>query len=631
MQEGAGDDGPHDHDHGGDHGHGGVTRVAVGAGLPERATLGCILLLLVVASLVSGGFLLHATDLHLPDCCEPWDAAIYPWNFLWAHDFAGAADGELLFTRRFYWPDGEGLGLYTPTWIYGVLSLPFQWLLPEPQSRHVAVAFLLWFSSVATALLAFAFARELKLPRGAALFAALLVIAASGRTMNAARLTLFCTEFLLLWLWTGWRFWRDGGAGKAAAWGGASALLLLQSQPLFFQAALCAALFLVVQHFRREGRAKFRALHRPFAAALLLFALLAGPFVWELLRELPKSPALDQSVAYTSALSLDVADLVRPNPVDRFGAAIGHLLPLRAASFFESGGVAGTASHFLGLGWIALLLCALFGRDGGARRMVGMALLLLLFAVGPVLKVAGHEVAPMPWMALQLVPPLAIEKSPTRLVWLVQVFAALAAARVVAGWLDGAKPGGGAWRRVAAGALVVATLAEQGDTVPLRSVAPAIRIPDAIAAMAAEPGDFKVLDVPFDGVPPCGTTAHGVNAFAMAFGAAHERGIFFGLYPRAARPGLAALYARPLFAAMKRIETLLPGETLPPLSADEIAAMRRDLAELEVGAVQVHDFAFIPARAHEREPLRQLFRQLSPRSETRLAPGNDCSITLFRY
>jgi len=63
----------------------------------------------------------------------------------------------------------------------------------------------------------------------------------------------------------------------------------------------------------------------------------------------------------------------------------------------------------------------------------------------------------------------------------------------------------------------------------------------------------------------------------------------------------------------------------------DLAAMRRDLAELSIGAVQVHDFSVIPARAGEREPLRALFRALAPRREQELAPGAGYRLTLFRF
>ena len=47
---------------------------------PDRLAL---VVLIAAATIVSGAFLLRPTDLHLPACSEPWDAAIVPWNFFW--------------------------------------------------------------------------------------------------------------------------------------------------------------------------------------------------------------------------------------------------------------------------------------------------------------------------------------------------------------------------------------------------------------------------------------------------------------------------------------------------------------------------------------------------------------------
>ncbi len=632
-------DADHGHDHGGG-AHGGITRIPVGRALPERHGVLAFLLLIAAATLVSGGFLLHARDLHVPACSEPWDAAIYPWNFFWTGEALTAHDGSLLFTRRFYWPDGEGLGLYTPTWVYGVLSLPFQWLLPAPESRHVAVAFLLWFSSVATALLGYRLARDLGLRRLASLLVALLALTASGRLMNAARLNLFCTEFLLLWMVAGLAWWRRGGAARAAGFGGASALLLLQSQPLFFQAALLFGVLFLATLLRRAGRAQMVARGRSLLGAMAVAFLLTAPFLVEMIRELPNSPALGQALEFTRFLSLDLADLFQPNSADRFGGAITSLLPERPISFFEQGGPLGTVSHFLGVGWIALLLLALLApAQRAGRRSLLLALALLALAVGPYLQVRGEPLLPMPWLVLQQVPLLAIEKSPTRLIWLVQLAAALAAAFALDSLLGAANGRARGLRVALAALLALATLVEQGETVPLRSVDPRLTIPPEISALAHElpppldpRGGFAVLDLPYDGVPPHGTTSHGVNGFAMALGAAHERPIFFGLFPRASRPGETERAARPLFQALERCRNLPPGELLAPLAPGEADAIRRDLTELSIGAVLIHDFAVEPERSPgERQRLRELIRALAPLREQPLSIGKDYTITLFRF
>jgi len=602
----------------------------------RRAGRLCVALLVMVATVVSGRFLLHATDLHLPACSEPWDAAIYPWNFFWLKASFGADDGSLLFTKRLFWPEGEGLGLYTPTWVYDVMALPFQWLGDAPGSRHVAVAALLWGSSVATALLSFLLARGVGLRRPSALLVALLATVASGRLMNASRLNLFCTEFLLLDLLAGLHLWKRGGLGRGAAFGFAASLLLLQSQPLFFQAAVVTGLLIAAALVRAGSRRRLLELWRPLAAGGALFLLLTGPFLWEMARELPDSPAFEQSMGLWELGSLDPSELVVPSSADRFASAYAPLVTARAPCFFEQGGLDGTVSHFLGIGWIALLVIAAAARgERAGRRALLLGLALLALAVGPVLHWRGAPLAPMPYALLSFVPALALEKSPERLVWLVELAFALAAAR---GFERLAFAADGTWRRIGgavAAALALLALLEQGETLPLRSIEPRVRLPDETAAMAREPGSFAVLDLPYDSRPPHGEMAHVVNALAMAFGAAHERPIFFGLYPRAARRGEAALAARPLFAAIHRIEASCRAGTPPPDFADaELEAMKRDLADLSIGAVQLHDVTFVPERppgSGERGRLLDLLRRLGPRSVRRLEPGNGYSVTLFRF
>jgi hypothetical protein len=595
----------------------------------------------LLASFVSGSFLLHARDLHLPACSEPSDAAIYPWNLYWTAAAPGAADGSFLFTRRFYWPDGEGLGLYTPTWIYGILSLPLQWLSSDPAIVNVAVALLLWCSSLATALLAYALARELGLTRGGALFVALLATVASGRLMNAARLNLFCTEFLLLYGWLGLRLLHRGGFGRALLFGLSAVVLLLQSQPLLFQAFLLTVAVVCALLLRRATRRELISRWREFAVAAALFLALAAPFLWEIARELRSSPAFAQSAALTIPFSLDALSLFEPSGADRFFGA----LALRPPSGFEAGGALGTVSHFLGVGWIALLLLALLLPDArrAARPALACAALFFLLALGPVVHVAGRLTGvPGPYALLSRVPPLALDKSPERLVWLVQLCLALAAARAFASLWDA----GGARRRGLALALAAATLLEQGETLPLRSIEPRLRVPDEVAALAREPGDFAVLDLPYDGLPSCGGhLSHMVDAFAMAFGAFHRRPIFFGLYPRAARAGEAALSARPLFAEIHALEKLAADAArdgsaapppLPPLSAERLEAIRRDLAELSIGAVELHDLrAAFPSTPKaiqiEVALLREFLLRLGPKRESLLAPGNGYSLRLFRF
>src|SRR5262249_55676945 len=157
-----------------------------------------------------------------------------------------------------------------------------------------------------------------------------------------------------------------------------------------------------------------------------------------------------------------------------------------------------------------------------------------------------------------------------------------------------------------------------------------------VAALAREPGSFAVLDLPYDGLPSCGGhLSHMVDAFAMAFGAFHERPIFFGLYPRAARRGEAELAARPLLAAIHRIEQPAaaaggaagaPAPPLPEFTKEELDRIRRDLDDLSIGAVLLHDLheAFPAAPRSIRfevELLGEFLRRLGPKRESALSAG----------
>jgi hypothetical protein len=484
---------------------------------------------------------------------------------------------------------------------------------------------------VATTLLAFAIGRELGLTRPTAVFFALLVTIASGRLMNAARLNLFCTEFLLLFLYAGLCFWKSGGILRALGFGFAAALLLLQSQPLFFQGGVLVALLFVVL---LVGAPKRLVVRLP---GLLVAAVLCGALCWPFLKamweELQRSPAVEQSFALWSLGSLDASALVLPTARDRFHDVYSTLLPLRASSFYEEGGVLGTVSHFPGVGWLALIAAAALARgEKAGRRALLLALALLVVALGPALKWMGEPLVTLPYAALQYAPMLALEKSPERFVWLVQLALAFAAAR---GAERLALAEGGGWRQRAgplAAFLACLALVEQGETLPLTSIDPRVRVPDEITAMAREPR-FAVLDLPWDGVPPEGSMSHVVNAMAMGFGASHEQRIFFGLYPRAARKGLAELEARPLFAAIRGIETSAR-EKEPPPGLDDAALeeIRKDMADLSIGAVQLHDVQFDPERwPGERQRLLDFLRRLRPKSEARLEPGKGYSLTLFRF
>ena len=597
---------------------------------PSRRTgLVIAALLAAVALLGTGGFLLRPGELPLPPCSEPFDALIYPWNFRWLT--SAFTEGDLLSTHRFYHPTGESMALYTPTYVYGLLAWPFV-AVDAVDGPVLATAFLIAASSVATALLGYALARQLCLGPFGAATTALLFTFCSGRLMNAARLNLFCTEFLLLffcvliWAWRRRSFRAGGIAGLCGT------VLLLQSQPLFFQAAIAATVVFIGLAITKRGRSQIQSARGMALAMAIVFGLSSAPFLIALFNALSDSPALSQTneLILSPHANLDLTALVLPSAFDRF---YGETLGARLPSMFEGQGTVGTTvSSFLGFGWwIGIVLAFVFAKAKQWRAILLVSLVVFGLALGPIVRAQG---APLPIPSLyQLVswfPLVKLSKSPIRLVLLVQLgLALLAGLGIHATWMRYRSRGRAAHAvAIALTAVVALALAELSETLPLRSVR-SLRIPTEIHAIAEENGNFAVLDLPFDGVPG---PAHRVTASCMALGSAHRRPIFFGLFPRASRQNVRQhLESTTLFAHLHQIGDQNVTET-PTVSDHVVQKIRAELHNLNVRYVIVHDLHDAPTsvRAQAQKTLT-LMRSLKPMRERRLTMGDGYDLYLLRF
>ncbi len=664
---------------------------------PEGSKVFFVGALLVLAAGLSANFLAAPEQLHLPRCSEPFDAAIYPWNFRWFEDSWTAPDGHLLFTRRFFHPVGEGLALYTPTFFYGLMALPFSWLLDTPFAGNVAVAFLLSFSCVATAGLAYLLLRRLGWQVLGSCAAALLFTFCSARVMNAARLNLFCTEFLLLALLVFVDFWQRGGHRRGFWFAAASSILLLQSQPLFFQLALVLGTCLTFHgasslvSWIKQGRAGnspsvlwriclasapllvilpwWVPLHRlliatgllvawfatwvrrkpetrmPWVTSIASFLLLSGPFLWAMVGELRESPALAQSAILLQVpdASLDLASLIVPHAADRiYGQALG----MRPISFFEGQDPTASVSFFLGFGWWLLVLLGLWmkgdrNQEPSATHPVSLprrgplalyCLAIFGLCLGPTIRWMGSpeslpswlNALPAPYDWVSWVPFVQLSKSPVRWALVLQLGLAALAGRGVDGLWRGA-----GWRPWATIALVVLAFGEASELVPLRSLDGEYRVPRRFQEIAHEPGNFAVLDLPYDALPG---PAHRTSSVAMALGAVHGRPIYFGVYPRATRRNLQQIRGRALFREIERLgKEAVHG--LPAPAIDTVCPdAREDLRELHTRYVVLHEPVHSDERVKRQEQaLRELLRRMEPAEETLLPLGPDYGLRLFRF
>jgi hypothetical protein len=265
------------------------------------------------------------------------------------------------------------------------------------------------------------------------------------------------------------------------------------------------------------------------------------------------------------AFSADLANLVVPTRLTLVG---GHLLHPISDRF--RGNLAEDGAY---LGLPLLVLCLLEARETWSRRAsrvapvcVGVA---LVCALGPVLRIAGVAVAPLPWLPLAYLPPFE-NVLPVRLV----AFAALAAGLCVASYLTRrASPA-----RIALGLLALAAPfpALAADIWRAPAPVPAALRGAAISRVLA-PGEV-VLVLPFGGL------GHGMLWQA-------EAGFRFRQAGGYLRPGPPATYAHD-----PAVEALRAGTT--PATADLRAFLTRSGAR----AIVV-DPAYLPAYAATLDPL----------------------------
>jgi hypothetical protein len=201
------------------------------------------------------------------------------------------------------------------------------------------------------------------------------------------------------------------------------ALLISFSTELALTTAIAGVLALVVARISLGPAfdAPLRALWRPLLIAGGLAAVLVSPLVVAALAGFQTG-----RINSPFTFSADLANLVIPTKLTFAG---GHLLHPISDRF--RGNVAEDGAY---LGLPLLALCALEARETWSRRGSRIAPLCvavaLVCALGPVLRIAGVAVAPLPWLPFAYLPPFE-NILPVRLV----AYAALAAGLCLASYI----------------------------------------------------------------------------------------------------------------------------------------------------------------------------------------------------
>ena len=408
------------------------------------------------------------------------DARIYVWNLWWVRKALVDLHANPLRTDYIFYPVGIGLALHTLALLHGLLFVPLSAVLGFVGAAN----FIVCATFVASALAAYALCRRLGAgPEGSFLAGLAFGFCPYRLARLAGHYDLLSTEWIPLYTLVFVALMEAAStrvglallAGATAAACGYTNLTYLMFLALF--SVLYAAWMLATRRSRVAPLAARAGLVAATAAVLLL------PLGVEAVRDLTSWRYLPYPG--TARYVADLAAYARPGPAQTLlGPRIGRAFDrdLTDTTVFP--------------GYVLLAAGAAALVDRRVRRGLGFWILLggcaFVLSLGPSLRVAGRDVGlPLPFAVLPHLPGLQHLRAPSRFSILVVLALAVLLA---AGWT--------AWRarmrrapvRLALTAAVAALMVAEYLAIPVplfHAGAPGI-----YARVAAEPGDFTVVEIP---------------------------------------------------------------------------------------------------------------------------------------
>jgi hypothetical protein len=462
------------------------------------ALVGFVLLSL----LLTWPLLLHLTT-HVPG--DGIDDPALAWNLWWIKFAAVDRQLSLFDCRWMFYPIGINLAFYTLTVLNGVLSVPLQTAGSVILANNLILLSSFVLSGYGAFLLARAVQRRPQAGFWPAFGAGIVYAFASSKLFYAAlgqaniassQWIPFCALYLV----------RLGRAGtrRQALRDGALAGLFLALQ-LWSEMTFASFLLILVGLFsvrwgmdaRAAARGRVWLTPRPggLAALAVIAALSALPLLAAMLPDLrAEGDFFGSGGGFADIFSADLAGFVRPTQLHPLlGAAA------RAAAFPHDKG-----QHiYPGFATLAL---ALVGAWRGQRRRemrfwALAALAFFLLALGPTLRIAGHDTGlPGPFALLARLPFFNGNRYPSRFSVMLMLSLAVLAAEGLA-LLVGHRNRMSAKTRISgrtAGALIGGSLLlilfeHLSAPLPLTNLA---HMPAVYQDVAAAPGDFTLLELP---------------------------------------------------------------------------------------------------------------------------------------
>jgi len=389
-------------------------------------------------------------------------------------------------------PHGYSMVFFPISFPYGLFSLPFQLLLPDPQGVTLAYNLALVLSFTLTGYFTFLLARDLTGSARSGGLAGLIFAYSPYHFWALSRPHVVSTEFLALAALMLMRTLRSERNPPALGLGLALALLAYASPTYliyFLLFAGFAGLFLLVTEPATLLR---RSLYRQMGWTALVFVPLFLPLLQRLLRDyLGRAVPLSPEEAWPLAYSGNLLGYFLPGATQDLYRRLAASLPAYLSDLNRPYGVGGYET-FLGYTGLALALFAMIRRRG-IGLWIFTALVFFILSLGPRLHAGAHSLLawplPQAWLSA-IFPFLREDRSPVRYLVLAQLSLALLAGFGLAALRGRMSDRGHLALSALLGVLVLAEFCQA----PLK-LSP-IPIPAFYRELAKEPGDFAVLDLP---------------------------------------------------------------------------------------------------------------------------------------
>jgi hypothetical protein len=473
----------------------------------RNLTHALVLSLYAALALVLTWPLVQHLGTHVPGSTTwAFDEYTFIWNTWWfRYSLLNLGQSPLTSTYTFY-PLGISLVLYTYNLFNALMSLPFQAFLPLPAISNLLFLFATVLSGYGTfSLVGYLLGDSQRASRTAAFaafLAGLIYAFGSYRLVYAAigHADMWSTAWIPFYALFLVRTIREPHLRHAAL--AALFLVLAMLCEMIFGVFLgMLTLILLAFVVGRRGRAEvaggLRALGKRLAILGLVAVLLYSPLLMPILREMFAGYEL-AGWGDAERLSVDLLGLVTPTALHPLGGGwVETLQQVReGTSRFRD-------LNTVFLGWVGLAL-AIAGAVRYRRRLaawITSLIVFVLFSLGPLLQINGRSAfdldgltisVPLPFILLHYTPIIKANRVPNR--FSVVLMLALA---VLAGFgacwllskLRNSRPA-----LLACGSLLAALLIFEHWSVPLPLTD--ARIPAVYEQVAADPGDFAILQLP---------------------------------------------------------------------------------------------------------------------------------------